>query len=368
MSPLRIEAAELRPYGGRLRSLAGNARARWTVRRGLLLRLADGEGLIGQGEASPLPDYSPDSLDRARACINAMLWDRFELDLSRRPRDVIAEVVDHVDPASPAARFAVETALFDLVGQRLRRPVHSLLADEPPSRRPLAALLTSESPEATHEAARAAVARGFGTLKIKIGRDFAAELAMLVRLRADLGPKVALRLDANQRLDPAEAFAQLGALAEVAPEFVEEPVPLEAMVRMPKSGVSIALDESLQHPDAELRIAGTLDRGFANVLVLKPMALGGSLRCLRLAQLARRRGATIVVSHLLDGPVGRVAAGELALALGGERAAGLAEHPGLTAWPAVEAPSFERTELLPHVLPGLGLPLLDDPRPPDDPA
>lgn len=358
---MRIAAAEVRPYGGPLRSLASNAQARWTERRGLLLRLADADGRVGQGEASPLPGYSPDSLDRARACINAMLWEHFELDLSRRPRVAIAEVVEHVDPASPSARFAVETALFDLVGQRLRRPVHSLLVETPPAPRPLAALVTSESPDAAFDACQKAVAAGFSTIKLKIGRDFDEELPMLERLRADLGPNIALRLDANQRLDPGDAFQQLSALAAIRPEFVEEPLPLDALLRMPKALVPVALDESLQGADADLRIASALERGFAEVLVLKPMALGGSLRCLRLVELARRRGATVVVSHLLDGPVGRAAAGELALAVGGHRAAGLADHAGLTAWPEVVAPSFEDTRLQSHVLPGLGLPLLGEP-------
>ena len=97
--------------------------------------------------------------------------------------------------------------------------------------------------------------------------------------------------------------------------------------------VPVALDESLQGGDS--LVTSLLEAGVCQALVLKPMALGGILRCLHLARLAARHGVGVVVTHLFDGPVALAAATELALALPGRvLACGLDLHPGLGSGPS----------------------------------
>jgi L-alanine-DL-glutamate epimerase-like enolase superfamily enzyme len=92
------------------------------------------------------------------------------------------------------------------------------------------------------------------------------------------------------------------------------------------------------------------------VVVLKPAMLGGLLRCVSLAETVRAEGAEGVVSHLFDGPVGLTVACELALALGSTRAAGLAPHAALDAWPEPERPTaLSSGRLHAHSRSGLGL-------------
>ncbi len=119
--------------------------------------------------------------------------------------------------------------------------------------------------------------------------------------------------------------------------------------------VPIAVDESLHGPHPEALLEALLRAKRCSVVVLKPAALGGALRCIALARLARHHGAAVVVSHLFDGPVALAAAAELALALGGSRAAGLALHGGLSAFPAARFPAFAPGCLVPHARPGLGV-------------
>ena len=47
----------------------GDARRTWSERRTLLVFVEDGTGHVGLGEAAPLADYSPDSLDEAFAAL-----------------------------------------------------------------------------------------------------------------------------------------------------------------------------------------------------------------------------------------------------------------------------------------------------------
>jgi L-alanine-DL-glutamate epimerase-like enolase superfamily enzyme len=94
-------------------------------------------------------------------------------------------------------------------------------------------------------------------------------------------------------------------------------------------------------------------------VVLKPMALGGILRCLEIARLAHERRLDVVVSHLFDGPLALAAAAVLALTAGTPGVAmGLDRHAGLDAWgdPAPATIASGRLEGWSEF--GLGLPRL----------
>lgn len=82
----------------------------------------------------------------------------------------------------------------------------------------------------------------------------------------------------------------------------------------------MALDESL----AETSVAAALDADAADVLVCKPMALGGLDRVREAAALARKRGVEVVVTTTIDAVVARTGAIHLAASLGDVPACGLA--------------------------------------------
>ena len=338
---------------------AQNASERWEERQALLLRLEDRQGRVGWGEASPLPGYSPDTLDRARGVLRATDWGRLgaEVEAARTLVGALARIEAHVG-SSPSARFAAETAALDLLGQRRGVPLHSLLGEltgAVAAEVPLAAWVQGADAAGTVAAARRAAAKGFGTLKLKLGRHLEVELAVARTIRRELGPDVALRFDATRSLPTQRAQAVMEALAELDAELLEEPVPLPRLSDWaPPTPVRLALDESLADDAAPVHLARLLDRGLVSAVVLKPMALGGFARCHGFAALARRRGAPVFVSHLLDGPVGRAAAGALALALGGELAHGLGPHAGLESWQA-ELAIDAGERLVATDAPGLGV-------------
>lgn len=378
---MRIIDAELREFGGRLGGEAAGL-GRWEERSGLLLTLGDAEGGRGQGEASPLPGYSSDTLSGARHELSAIEWARLpSVDLDRALLQQIERVLGAARLRSPSARLAVETALLDLAGGRLGLPLHKLIeqdasvaedADARAAAVPLAALVAGD---VLRHAVRL-VEEGYGCLKLKVGGDPDADLALLESLRREVGAAVALRADANRSLPAASAEEWLREAAGFELEFMEEPVAFERLLELTATHVPIALDESLHLPADRVRapfreaateaaeefaadrISEAADAGRCSFVVLKPMALGGLGRCMRLAATARARGAEVVVSHLFDGPVGLAAAAELALALRPTPAAGLAPHPGLGVWPAAVSPAFQGARLALHDRPGLGLPPL----------
>jgi O-succinylbenzoic acid--CoA ligase len=323
---------------------AGNARTAWAERQGVLLELEDEEGRRGRGEASPLPGFSVDSLAMAEADLHA--WAEH---LPRRLEDVPAIFAAAAEAASPAARFALESALLDLLGQERELPIYRLLGgrDHPI---PLVHLLPVNDTLAAAEELYEAGARHF---KVKVGGDdFAAELAMLTALRGRFGQKIELRLDANRGLAGPGREEKIAALAAFDPELLEEPGgDFEIEAPYP-----LAFDESLLEPPVRAALPGLLRKSGYRVVVLKPMALGGFAACLELARVAAAAGCASVVTHLFDGPIALAAAAHLALALPGRvLPCGLASHTGLDAW-SEAAPDFVRkTQILAPASPGLGL-------------
>ncbi|ACY18196.1 o-succinylbenzoate synthase [Haliangium ochraceum] len=348
---LPITALDLAWHGGPI-ELVGNAHRQWTQRRGLLLHLRDGDGNVGKGEASPLPGHSSEDLQTCADQLLALQPSQLVLGLDTAgtpTRSTFERLLASV--RAPAARFALETALFDLAAQRagiplwrmLRRLAPELTPHEPPQPVRLNALAVLDEPRATIAEVARGRDRGLRCFKFKIGRDREREDAALDAVRARFGDSIALRLDANRSFTPEQCRSRLQQLTAFAPEYVEEPLQREHATpeNLCDAPVPVALDESLQ--EARLRDA-LCTSSAVTALVLKPMLLGGLLaaldvvaraRAIALADMhgGRARGIDVVVSHLFDGPIALGACAHLALALGASRPCGLDHHAGLAAWP-----------------------------------
>lgn len=272
---MRIASIGLRAVEWPAPPNASNARSTWTRREGIAITLQDDAGRAATGVAAPLPGYTRDTLEAARSSLGTCAW-LSGLELPRLStkahEDALAALLARVE--SPAARYAVETAILELADGS------PWLESTTPIRR--AALVDTFDLDAAAEAVR----RGAVALKLKIGRPgrLDEELAS-VRRAAALAP---VRVDANRTLDAAAAPA----LAELPVEFVEEP-------GVRTAGVALALDESLLDPNLDDRLA---DQDVV-AIVLKPMVLGGLLECLKLARRARAHGVEAIASHTFDGPM-----------------------------------------------------------------
>lgn len=330
---------------------AGDARRSWSERHGLLVRLEDADGHSGIGEASPLPDYSRETLDDVERALSAVSVSKL-LDLLEGGWnwDTLSAVGQLAASDLPSARMALETAALDLIGQRLQSPATALLGAENGTTRSLAALVGPASSSTLLEEAQVALDAGYRCLKVKVGAPgcLAAELAAVAALREHVGPQVSLRLDANGALCADELAHALPVLGSLAIELFEEPG------GDLHGALPLALDESLQ-ASSPAQAAEAIRRRGPRAIVLKPMALGGLSHCFELARLARTLGTQVVISHCFDGPVAWRAAAALALALPPSLAHGLAPHAGLRGWSSPALP-IERGVLYDWAEPGLGVP------------
>jgi mandelate racemase len=124
----------------------------------------------------------------------------------------------------------LDMAYWDALGQAAGKPVVELLGGSP---KPIRAYDSYGvvDPVADEKALRHSLEQGFRGIKIKGGDGDAANDERVVKgVRALLGPDIALMIDFNQSLDPAEAKRRIERLAPYDLTWVEEPVPQENLL------------------------------------------------------------------------------------------------------------------------------------------
>jgi O-succinylbenzoate synthase len=142
-------------------------------------------------------------------------------------------------------------------------------------------------------------------------RSIEEDVARVRAVRDAVGPRVALRVDANGAWDVDAAVVAIGRLAVADLELVEQPVATidELATLRRRVDVPLAADECVRTLDDARRIRA-LDA--ADVLVLKVQPLGGVRTALAVAEAA---GVPAIVTSMLETSVGIAAGVALACAL-----------------------------------------------------
>lgn len=300
---------KVEPFSLSLARPLSTARGEMTEREGFLVRV-ERDGETGYGEATPLPGWT-ESLGECRAALETV------------EASAPASALDGMD-GTPAARHGLELALYDAAARAREEPLYRHLGgEERVDRVPVNATVGDGSPAATAREAGEAVDAGYPAVKVKVGaRSLDADLDRLAAVR-EACPDVELRADANGAWDRETAEHALPGLAGLGVAYVEQPLPapdLGGHADLRGRGVGVALDESL----ASAPVSDALAAGAADVLVLKPMALGSPGRARAAALRARRAGVEPVVTTTIDGSLARAAAVHVAASIPGVGACGLA--------------------------------------------
>ena len=286
------------------------ARGDFVERETVLLELRDAEGLRGFGEAAPWPGFGTETVQQAHASLIAA--EALLAGAAMAPGAWTPELDAHLRDA-PAARAAVQGALWDLAARRAGCPLADLLAAGAGEARgavlrrvPTSALIVAREPGAVRAEAVRARESGHRAAKVKLGApSLADDLARARAAREGLGPAVRLRGDANGAWSRRDAIVALEALAELSLDYVEQPLAaddFEGCVELHRrSPVRIAADESVATETGALRL---LSSGAVDVMVLKPATLGGPARALEIAARARQAGVEVVFSHAFESAVG----------------------------------------------------------------
>jgi L-Ala-D/L-Glu epimerase len=266
----------------------------------VVVTVTDSDGRVGLGEAPQNWQVLGSSVAGSAACLEGPLRDAV-LGRSSEPFETWP-VIDRAVAGNGAAKAALDCALHDVAGSPARTV-------------PTLVTIPVGEPDEIAKAARARVAEGFRTLKLKVGTDAATDVARVRAAREGAGPDVALRVDANTGWDCFEAVRVIRALedAGVGVELVEQPVGRRDLLGLAhvRRHVETPLmaDESVFDLDD---LVALVRHDAVDLVNLKIAKAGGITPALELARVARKHGLGVSVGCMLESAVGVSAAVALA--------------------------------------------------------
>jgi L-Ala-D/L-Glu epimerase len=259
------------------------------------------DGLSGFGEASPQEHYgeSPESaaafLDEAEELLGDDPFALEEVEARLRAR-----------PGEMAAKAALDSALHDLCGKLAGQPVWRLLG-LPRAGPPTCWTIWLGDPD---DMARRAerVGKRFRRLKLKLGARDGLDVE---RVRAVRGvTDLPLQVDVNEYWELDEALENVGALAGLGVEYVEQPLPAGdpgGRRLKDESPVPIYVDEDC-HTLADVRACGEIAHG-VNIKLAKS---GGIREAVRIAHAARALDLGVMLGCMVESSLAIAAACQLA--------------------------------------------------------
>jgi L-alanine-DL-glutamate epimerase-like enolase superfamily enzyme len=261
------------------------------------IRLTDGDGHEGWGEAAPSSFYGETTeviLGALRRYGELLPDDPFDLETAERRW---AEALRR----NPSSRAALSAALHDLVGKRLGIPVYRLWGLDP-ARAPRSTFTIGlDTPEKVR--AKVLEAKQYPILKIKLGTDRDEEILRTIRDATDRE----IRVDANCGWTVKRAIRMLPVLKEYGVTVLEQPLPpedLDGLAEVTRRAViPVIADESCETAADIPRLVGKVDG--INIKLAKC----GSLReALRMIAIARAHGMTVMVGCMIESSIAITAA------------------------------------------------------------
>jgi L-Ala-D/L-Glu epimerase len=286
-----------------------------TVSRYLLVRVLTDAGFEGAGEATVTPRWSGETVWGAEALVERVMAKHL---IGCDPFDIV-EIDRRMDASCTHnwfAKSAVEMACWDIRGKAESKPVYELLGG---ACRPLAIRsrysMGAYEPERARARAKELVAAGFTTIKVKVGRDPAADVERVRVVRQAIGPEIALTIDANCGWEVDTAIRAIHEMADCKLALVEQPTPdgdYEALARVRReTSVPVMADDicfNLVHARELVR------NECCDVISVYPGKQGGIRKAKEMVDFAAAHGMACSVGSNLELDIATAAMAHLVVA------------------------------------------------------
>ena len=197
-------------------------------------------------------------------------------------------------PKTPAARAAIDIALYDAFTKFLEIPLVQFLGQKIKSL-PTSNTIGIKNVEETLKEAQEYGERGFKILKVKLGKDLSEDIERIVKLREKFGKKFIIRIDANQGYTFDQTIEFYKKTQQLDIELIEQPLPAKAIAESKKLPneirLVIAADESLlSAKDAMELVKPPRASGIFNIKLMK---CGGISQALKIADIGLQEGVDL---------------------------------------------------------------------------
>jgi L-Ala-D/L-Glu epimerase / N-acetyl-D-glutamate racemase len=273
------------------------ARGGQSDHRTVWVRLTDGDGHEGWGEAAPSKFYgeTAESVIAALKLYGTLLPDDpFHLEAAERAWATQLR-------GNAAARAALSAALHDLVGKRLGVPIYRMWGLDPCSAPKSSFTIGLDAPERLK--AKVKEADQYPILKVKLGTDQDVQILRAIRESTDKE----LRVDANCGWTVKRTMRMLPILDEFGVTVLEQPLPphdLDGLALIAaQADIPIIADESCLTAVDIPPLVGKVDG-----INIKLAKCGGLREALRMIAVARAHDLMVMVGCMIETSLGITAA------------------------------------------------------------
>lgn len=250
-------------------------------------------GITGIGAGNPSEYVTGESFEQ---CQDALQEKNLHFLVGRDIRELnqLTFEVTNKFPANPAARAAIDIALYDAFTKFLGVPLVKFLGQKIHSL-PTSNTIGIKNVEETLKEAQEYGERGFTVLKVKLGKDVAEDIERIVKLREKFGNKFVIRIDANQGYDVAKTIEFYNKTKHLAVELIEQPLPAKAIDEMrtlpEEIRAILAADESLLTPKNAFELVK--QPRATGIFNIKLMKCGGISQGLKIADIGLNAGVDL---------------------------------------------------------------------------
>ena len=309
----------IHPYTLDFRFPAGTSRGVLKVKETFIIKIwsEDDSSVFGLGECGPLKKLSIDDKEELLPEIDKKLKALNEIDTPKTEVQIFDLALEIAGYDYPALRFAIETALLDLMngGKRL---IYKTNFFESGEKIPINGLIWMGHMEAMLLQISDKITEGFDCIKMKVGSlDFEKEIDILHYIRRKYYTQnILLRVDANGAFKPDEALYKMEAMARHGIHSIEQPIAAGQPDLMTKlcaqTPIDIALDEELIGVNDKSEKAELLDKIKPQYIIIKPTLIGGIQSSLEWIEIANNMNIGWWITSALESNIGLNAISQLA--------------------------------------------------------
>ena len=337
---MKIIEFNIYPFSFSLNNFLINSKQSYNEREGFWLEIKS-ENCCGYGEAAPLSGFSKENLHEIYYAFQGFFHAVKNEQIDLEELLLLAEI--HC-LGCPSARFAIETAIYDILSKELKISISRYLNVSSLSKIKVNGIIGAHSES-----------DNFKVLKLKVGiSNIFDEVDSLKKLKELYGDEVLFRLDANGIFDLPKAIRFCKEVEKFNIDYIEQPLPPDKLEDLEElqyhTDISIALDESITSLESVEKV---IDLDLAQAYIIKPMISGGFIESGKIIELAKSKNIRSIISSSLETSIGRMACIHLAASNNISEACGLATDCFIIdKW---QTPKIKNGILKLDEIPGIGL-------------
>lgn len=286
----------------------------YKVMPSLILKVETDDGLVGYGEAVPDQHVTGETWESTLSNIKNYLA---PVVIGENPF-YIEKIHDKMNAAlhyAPTAKAAIDIACYDLMGKSSKQPIFNVLGGAYYKSLSITQVIGMGTNEQIIKEAKTAIEQGYSELKIKVGNNPKDDVQLISEIRKAVGPKIKLRLDANQGWKyTSTALQTLKEVEQYDIDWMEQPILARNRIGLAelrqKTSIPIMADEGI-HGAEHLKELISLNA--VDMINIKLMKCGGIYPALQLVHQAEIEGIKCIVGSMIESSISTAAGAHLAL-------------------------------------------------------